>query len=1022
MEMEAESLDIDRANVALNRVIARQDLMRMIVLPDGRQQILEDVPRYEIKVVDLRGWSKDDLAAKLEATRARLSHEIRKVDQWPLFDIIAHKLDHNQTRLHISIDMLMTDAQGIAILMRDWANFYHRPDDPPAPLELSFRDYVLATSQLEQTDAYQRSREYWLAKIPHLPPAPALPLAKSVRAVTNPHFVRRTQAIEDATWDRFKAAASSKGLTPSMLLCAAYAESLTRWARNPRFSLNVTLADRLPLHPEVSQLVGNFASSILLDVDNGGRDSFETRALRLQEQLWQDLDHRYFSGVRVLRELARGQKETTAAMPVVFSSVLGGRIPQGEGHARPEGANITHSSGQTAQVSLDCQIVEQGQLVDSGGILVIWDAIEELYPDGLLDSMFEAYCDLIRRLADDDEIWHALRPRVKGVRRSGAREAAPQVDAGKTLLELFDEQAARRSDAPAVVSSAGELSYGELQRLSNKVARRLQALGTRPDTLVGIVMDKGWAEIVGVLGVLRAGAAYLPIDPALDPEQLRYRLEYGQAQVVLTTTSVDERIAFPSTVQRLRVDDEEVWRGVDDGPVPAAAGAENLACVVFTTAPNGMDRAVMLEHRSIANAVSDVIRRCEIGPDDCVLAPSALSTSLAVCDLFGTLAAGGAVIVPDAARVRDPEHWATLVEAQGVTVWSSVPTFAEMLVAELQERQQASTLRLFLVSGDQVSSSLPSRIRRAVPSARVVRLGGASETAAWHAWHPVDTLESDRGIAYGQAICNNALYVLDDSFEECPTWAEGDVFAAGIGLARGYWRNEGPTRQQFIVHPRTGERLYRMGLVGCYRPSGDVELIGRKDLEVHVHGQRVHLERVELELERHPSVRLAAARVTDAADSSRLVGYFVPEPGTSPECDDVRAFLQKRLPGYAVPDVCVAVASLPLAVDGQLERDSLPVPERPSEVGPAFVAARDEAERTLAGIWCHVLQLDSVGIDDDFFEMGGDSLLVLQVMGAAEQAGLRLSTRQLFECPTIREQAVIAESAAGGDSVSREVA
>ena len=1016
-EFDSDVLDLQRLERALNVLICRHDMLRAVTTRDGQQRILEDVPYYRIKTLDLRGQAPDDAAAQLDAIRERMSHNVLPADQWPLFELRGSLLDGSRVRLHFSIDILFTDAWSLVLLGRDILTFYQDPELVLPPLELSFRDYVLAEISLRQTDLYRRSREYWLGRVPSLPAGPGLPLAKPPSAVIKPRFVRRAMKLDQATWQRLKARAAQAGLTSSMVLCAAYAEVLATWSSSPHFSINVPLFNRLPLHPQVKDIFGDFTSVILLEIDHTGEASFEARARRIQSQLWADLGFRHFGGVSVIRELSRIDP-SRAAMPVVFTSLI---MPDSQGGSMPEvyaslGEEV-YSVSQTPQVWLDHQVAE-----DSGGLVLIWDALEELFPVGLLQDMFDAYCRRVRDLANEEQAWQ------EKTRRAGLVPAAQLSQravtnavkaplSGALLHSLFAETATRHPLRPAVISSSKTLTYGELSGHACQIAHRLRALEAQPGTLIAVVMEKGWEQIASVLGVLYAGAAYVPIDPGLPREYLWSVLEDAQARFVLTQPWLDQRLAWPETVTRVCVAADDL-NGADAEALDIVQQPGDLAYVIYTSGTTGRPKGVMIDHRGAVNTILDINRRFGVSECDRVLALSSLSFDLSVSDVFGTLAASGAIVLPDASASRDPAHWAQLMLREGVTVWNSVPQLMEMLVqsAEFGGPQSCDGLRLVMLSGDWIPVGLPNRVKRLAKEARVVSLGGATEASIWSILYPIDTVDPEwKSIPYGKPMVNQSFHVLDATLAPRPTWVVGALYIGGVGLAKGYWRNEDETRARFIEHPQTGERLYRTGDLGRYLPDGNIEFLGREDFQVKVQGYRIELGEIESVLANRERVQAAVvAAIGPERGDKRLVAYVVPTLDTD-AAELVRQLptsLRGVLPSYMVPSAFVALQALPLTPNGKVDRKALPAPEGRAALGETYVAPRTPVEAVLAGIWAAVLRVDRVGVHDSFFELGGDSLLATRVVfRVREEFGGELPIRALFEKPTVAELAEPLEQA-----------
>ena len=878
IEIESDHLNIERLNLAWQRVIDRHEMLRAVVLPDGQQKILDQVPPYQFDVMDLREQNQEVVEAELTAIRQKMSHQILPADRWPLFDIRASLFGDRRVRLHISFDALMLDAWSFFSVISEWYQFYQGTDNSLIPLDLSFRDYVLAVTALENSQLYLRDHEYWFNRLPSLPPSPELPLAKDPGSIKQPRFNRRSFTLVTEVWQNLKSQATQNGLTPSGLLIAAYADVLSVWSKSPRFTINLTLFNRLPLHPQVNNIVGDFTSLTLLAIENSAEEKFTIRASRLQQQLWQDIDHRHFSGIRVLREVARLQgKFKRSAMPVVFTSALNMESLGRDASEFNKLGEWVYGISQTPQVWLDHQVYEQ-----DGNLMLIWDAVEELFPEGLLDDMFDAYCRLLQRLANEEDAWQkTTRQLIPGAQleKRAAVNATEAPISSEMLHTLFAAQVSQRSKEPAVVSSNRTLSYEELSNRSNKVGHLLREKGAQPNTLVAVVMEKGWEQVVGVLGVLQSGAAYLPIDPSIPKERLWHLLNDGKVNLVLTQSWLEENLEWPDDVQRFSVDKMDLV-DKDSRPLDPVQRPEDLAYVIYTSGSTGLPKGVMIDHSGAVNTILDVNKRFGVGPEDRVLALANLNFDLSVYDIFGTLAAGGTIVLPEAAGTKDPAHWLKLMEQKQVTVWNSVPALMQMLVEYASGRTEVvpQSLRLALLSGDWIPLDLPDQIKALVDGVQVISLGGATEASIWSNLYPIEKVNPDwKSIPYGRPMVNQRFYVLNEFLEDCPDWVPGQLYIGGIGLAKGYWQDKEKTKDSFIVHPRTGERLYRTGDLGRYLPDGNIEFLGREDFQVKIRGYRIELGEIEAALKQHLGVKDAVViALGESREEKQLVGYVVP--------------------------------------------------------------------------------------------------------------------------------------------------
>jgi amino acid adenylation domain-containing protein len=774
----------------------------------------------------------------------------------------------------------MVDAWSSSILNRELCQLYHQPDAVLPPLEISFRDYVMAETALRDTDLYRRSQDYWWKRLPTLPPAPELPLAKDPSLITSPRFTRRSTRFEPQAWTSLKRLAARAGLTASGPLLTAFADVLKVWSKSPRFTINLTLFNRLPLHPQVNDIVGDMTSLTLLAVDDSAGDAFAERARRLQKQLWGDLDHRFVSGVEVMRELAKRQRNMLGGvMPVVFTSIIG---QQSSNSLTAPLDKIVYGITQTPQVWLDSLISEEAE-----SLIICWDAVEELFPEGLLDDMFDSYCRSLRRLADDEDAWQEAWPetacKLVPVRELEQRRVVNATETAVTdrlLHTLFAEQVPQRQQQAAVITPNRSVTYGELYRCSNRIGRWLRGNGAQRNTLVAVVMEKGWEQVAGALGVLASGAAYLPIDAGLPKDRLWHLLQHGEARFILTQPQFDKKLEWPDRIKRLTIDEGHL-AGLNDHPLDPVQTQEDLAYVIYTSGSTGLPKGVMIDHRGAVNTLLDLNRRFSVRSQDRVLALSSLSFDLSVYDIFGILAAGGTMVIPDAAGLRDPAHWVGLAARHRVTLWNSVPALMQMLVEYLEGCGQSlpEALRLVLMSGDWIPVALPDRIRALNDKIAIFSLGGATEASIWSIIYPIEKVNpSWKSIPYGQPMENQTFHVLNEVLEPCPVWVPGQLYIGGIGLAKGYWRDDEKTRASFIKHPRTGERLYRTGDQGRYLSDGNIEFLGRDDFQVKIQGYRIELGEIETILAQHPGVRTSVVTASSATTGNkRLVAYVVPE-------------------------------------------------------------------------------------------------------------------------------------------------
>ncbi|VAW71265.1 Polyketide synthase modules and related proteins, partial [hydrothermal vent metagenome] len=539
IEIENSSFDQTQLANAWNKLIRRHDMLRSIVTLEGKQKILPEVADYKIKCVDISSYTEQQQNKHLDNFRHDMSHQLLPADQWPLFDIKLTKIGADRYRLHIGLDLLIADFWSMFCLLDEWFENYSNVLQDKEPFSISFRDYVIAENKLHNSTQYTKSKQYWFDRIESLPEGPKLPLAKNPADIDKVQFRRRSASINQQTWQQIKQKARKFNFTTSGVLASAFTEVLAAWSSVKDFSLNLTLFNRLPLHEQVNNLFGDFTSTILLQVNKDLDLSFLSRTQALQQQLWSDLEHRYTSGVQFIRELAHlnGKPAHTIA-PIVFTSTLGlvsdNNIDPllskqassnqelsapnsqselsnfGVWHKFDQFGQVVYGISQTPQVWLDHQVAEK-----NGCLIFNWDSVDELFPEGLLDDMFAAYCELLESLAKDDSMWETKQviapPKEQTQRKQAINMPAVNNDSdsaatSKQLLQqLFAEQCAVQGNAIALVQGEHQLSYQELFLVSNRIGHFLRSEGAQSNELIAVVMDKHWQQVAGVLGVLNSG-------------------------------------------------------------------------------------------------------------------------------------------------------------------------------------------------------------------------------------------------------------------------------------------------------------------------------------------------------------------------------------------------------------------------------------------------------------------------------------------------------------------------------------
>ncbi|MFI8341084.1 amino acid adenylation domain-containing protein [Streptomyces sp. NPDC085639] len=1029
-EWERPDLDPERFAAAWRKVVARHDMLRAIGRTDGTQWVPADPLPFSIPVEDLRGLSEDAAGERLATLRDEMSHVVFPVGSWPLFDLRIIRLGGPQDlgRVHLGIDLQVLDASSaFQVLFPELVDLYENPDAELPEPGIGFAEYARwRADALPHTEAFRTARDYWVERLPTLPPAPSLPTGGAGDAGREVRFDRREHRLSPADWQLFSARAHEAGLTPSVLLTAAFAEVVRCWAEESDFTINYPIFQRPAVHPDINGVLGDFTNAVMLAADGSGA-TFLDRAHALRDQLARDAEHGAFNGVRVLRELTRLHGVgAQAGMPVVVTSLLDYPV------RRPvtDLGREVYSISQTPQVSLDVQLREL-----AGELRVIWDFVDGAFAPGFVDAAFGVYVDLLERITRDPQSLHARRfdliPAAERTLRREVNDTAGQIPY-TTLHELFARQAELTPGAEAVVDATGRrLSYAELASYAWRIGHTLREHGAAPGELVAVVMEKGWEQYAAVYGILASGAAYLPLDPSVPAERLRRLLAEAKVDRILTQSRLDSRISWPPTARRYRVD-KDFESGTDTRPGTAQTPAD-LAYTIFTSGSTGEPKGVMVDHIGVVNLIRDVAERFEVGARDRLLAISGLHFDASIYDVFGVLTQGGTVVLPPPFEHAEPDVWADLVRAEQVTLWNSVPVLMELLVGEAEVRERRGggrpleSLRLSVLSGDWIPLTLPDRLRAQSPRIQVVGSGGPTETICWSLFQPIGEVDpSWTSIPYGRPITNQRYYIVDPAGYERPLGVVGEMaVASDVGLALGYWNDAERTANRFVHLPESGERAYLTGDLGRYLPDGSIEILGRDDFQVKIQGHRIELGEIEAVLRQDPEVEAAVVVAPASAHGVRRLHAFV--VAAADAAGPVLERLAAQLPGSMVPAALTVLEELPLTRNGKVDRLLLAssAGRQQSADEEAVREAGDGPGSALELVLCaavaDILGLDAVAPGDNFFSLGGDSLSGTRLAGLLKELlGVPVPVKTVFQNPLLSELAekIAADEQHGAEAVA----
>jgi mycobactin phenyloxazoline synthetase len=968
VEFDCGAIDPTHLERAVSDLVQAHPMLRTRFLPDGTQQAMAVPGRPVFGVIDLRGQSPEAVETALAQTRDRKTHQRLDIECGQVIDVTLTLCGEARSRLHLDTDMLAGDAMSYRVLVSDLAKLYGGAA-LPAP-GYSYRRY--RTERTQDSAARERDRSWWQQRLPELPGAPELPTLAVGERTAAYRTVRYDHWMAPETKQRLVAGAHHRGITPAMALAAVFADIIGGWSGQSKFLLNVPLFHRESVHPDIDRVVGDFTSSIMVEVDVTEDVSVLDRARQMQYKMHESASHAAYSGLEVLRDMGRYRGEPVLA-PVVFTSAL----DLGELFAD----NVIETFGepvwivsQGPQVLLDAQVTEL-----RGGLLLNWDVRESAFPRGLIDAMFTTFTEAVERLGAGDAGWDAGAATRLPLAQAEVRTAVNKTDgpvSGRCLHQGFFEHASANPEAPAVVWGLGDTekawSYRQLADRALAVAGALRASGVRPRDAVAVQLPKGPDQIAAVLGVLSAGATYVPI--GFDQPEARRAKILQTADVVAALTI--EGATMDASIPCLSIDAACQHPSPLQAPVFPDTG--DIAYVIFTSGSTGQPKGVDVLHSGAMNTIDAVNDWFDVTSADRVLALSALEFDASVYDIFGMLSVGGAVVAVDSEQRAAATTWVELLRRHRVSILNCVPSMLDMIL-ELGGDRLGDSLRAVTLGGDWVGADLARRLAKQVPGCRFSGLGGATETSIHNTICEVlgEPPANWATVPFGIPLRNVRCRVVSPAGRDCPDWVPGELWVGGANVAAGYRNDPQRTAQRFVEHD--GIRWYKTGDMARYTPDGTIEFLGRADRQVQIRGYRVELGEVENALRTVPGVRHAVAAVVGAS-APKLVAAVAGDPG---ETGDVTAAVADLLPSYMVPTRTVFVERLPLTSNGKLDHRAVAAllePEAAASSGAQDRAPRNDLEAAVAEIVAEVLGVNSVGVQDDFFAVGGDSVLATTVI------------------------------------------
>ncbi|KRP58774.1 amino acid adenylation domain-containing protein [Pseudomonas trivialis] len=994
-------------------LVARHESLRTQVYQDaGRAvQVVREVGAVDI--VQARA-TEADLQRLVEAEIARPFD----LQQGPLLRVTLLRLAEDDHVLVLVQHHIVSDGWSMQVMVDELVQLYAaycQGEDLQLPaLPIQYADY--AQWQRDWMAAGERDRQlgYWQALLGGEQPVLELPIDRPRPAVQSFRGASLEINLDPALVAGLKALAQRENVTLFIVLLASFQSLLHRYSGQQDIRVGVPIANRNRV--ETERLVGFFVNTQVL---KGDIDAQLTVTQLLQQAKRRALDAQSHQDLPFEQLVEALQPERSLShnplFQVMFNHQSQARLAS-TGQQLPDLTIEGLDWGtQTAQFDLSLDTQETGD-----GLGATLTYATDLFDAATPKRMARHWQNLLQAMLGDPNQRVSQLTLLESVEERVMIEqwndTAQDYPLQHSVQQLIEAQVSRTPDAQALVFAEASLSYAQMNARANRLAHRLIQQGVGPDVLVGVAMERSIEMVVALLAVLKAGGAYVPLDPDYPRDRLAYMLEDSQVHLLLTQAHLMQALPISDPEHCLLVEQGDRWlSGYAETNPDVAVEAENLAYVIYTSGSTGQPKGAGNRHCALTNRLLWMQQAYALDADDTVLQKTPFSFDVSVWEFFWPLMTGARLVVAAPGDHRDPSRLVELINRQQVTTLHFVPS---MLQAFLQDPQAARCqgLQRIICSGEALPVDAQQQVFAKLPNAGLFNLYGPTEAAidVTH-WTCVD--EQRDSVPIGRPIANLRTHVLDAQLQPVAAGVAGELYLGGVGLARSYHRRPGLTAERFVPCPfQPGERLYRTGDRVRQRMDGVIEYIGRLDHQVKLRGLRIELGEIEARLLEHPQVREASVQVHEG---KYLVGYLVLQDSTQAWRDALGAHLLAHLPDYMVPAQWVLLERMPLSPNGKLDRKALPAPDA-SVHERRFVAARNPLEQTLAALWREVLEVEQVGIEDNFFESGGHSLLVLMLKERIRKAlGVELSVSQLMLNPTVAGQAACLEGSAGRSLIVR---
>ena len=977
-------------------------------MADGPIQVVDPPRPFVLKVRDLSQSEPKERMLEVQRLSAEEAQRPFDLCAGPLLRASLLRLSSREHVLLLTIHHIANDGWSMGVLNRELSalySAYSQGQASPLPtLPIQYADYAIWQRKWLQGEVLEGQLRYWRERLEGAPLLLQLPTDRPRPEIASFKGAVLSFTLPDSSRRALKDLAHGEGTTLFMPVLAAYQVLLSRYSGQQDVVVGSAIAGRT--HAQSEGLIGFFVNMLALRTDLAGNPSFRQLIGRVKEVTLGAYAHQDLPFELVVKELR--PERNLSHQPIFQVAVVMQNVP-----LEPvEFASITWAPLDLEHVKALFDLTLHLHEAPNG-LQISFEYATDLFERKTIDRMASHFRVLLEGIVAEPDCpieqlpWlsHAEREQVL---REFNDTTVPYARE-ELIHELFQEQVQRTPNEVALVYEGRSLTYAELNKKSNQLARHLRERQIGPDHLVGLCVERGLEMVVGLMGILKAGGAYVPLDPAYPPERLQYMLGDSAPRVLLTQARLREGLPrTPAEVITLDEQWSEIAQQSGDDLDARALGlrSDQLAYVIYTSGSTGEPKGVMVEHKGVVNFLTSMRREPGISAADCLLGVTTMSFDIAALEIYLPLVNGAKLVLASREATSDAQLLISLLEEFDVTVLQATPATWKLLL-EAQWRGR-STLKA-LCGGEALTADLSARVLDRV--GELWNLYGPTETTIWSCRQQIIAGQGERGPveSIGRPISNTQIYILDGWRQPTPVGVTGEIYIGGRGVTRGYLNRSELTRERFIKDPFSDDpaaRLYKTGDLGRWRTDGTIDYLGRNDSQVKIRGFRIELGEIEARLLQHERVKEAVVLAReDVPGEKSLVAYVVGQASGNASVEVLRAHLKAVLPDHMMPSAFVMLERLPLTANGKLDRRALPAPERDAYGSREYEAPQGEIEEILAGIWQGLLGVERVGRQDNFFELGGHSLLIVRMQERLRRVGLSVDVRRIYESSTLADLA-----------------